>query len=56
MSRPGGCAEIGGDLTIDATVQLETAKRVHVVACAKSPGVAKARRTMMNLLRSLKNG
>jgi hypothetical protein len=56
MSRPGGCAEIGGDLTIDASVQVGRTKTVRVLACAKSPGLERSRQVAMRLLRSLKNG
>lgn len=53
-TRPGGCAEIGGDLTIDASVQLARSTTVHVLACAKSPGVERSRQVAMRLLRSLR--
>lgn len=53
--RPGGCAEIGGDVTIDASVQLGKSKTVRVLACAKSPGVERSRQVAMRLLRSLRN-
>jgi hypothetical protein len=52
--RPGGCAEIGGDLTIDASVQVDRARTVRVLACAKSPRLERSRKVAMRLLRSLK--
>ena len=52
--RPGGCAEIGGDLTIDARVQVARAKSVRVLVCAKSPGLERSRRAALRLLRSLR--
>jgi hypothetical protein len=52
--RPGGCAEIGGDLTIDASVQLDRTRTVRVLACARSPRLERSRKVAMRLLRSLK--
>jgi hypothetical protein len=54
-ARPGGCAAIGGDLTIDASVELGPSKQARVLACAKSPGIEHSRQVAMRLLRSLRN-
>jgi hypothetical protein len=53
-SRPGGCAEIGGDLTIDAAVEVTRGSSAQILICAKSPGLERSRRQAMRLLRSLK--
>jgi hypothetical protein len=55
-SRPGACAEIGGDLTFDATIAVSRGQSDQIVVCAKSPGLERSRHVAMRLLRSLKIG
>lgn len=54
-SRPGGCAEIGGDLTVDASIAVNRGSSAQILICAKSPGLERSRRQAMRLLRSLRN-
>jgi hypothetical protein len=54
--RPGGCAEIGGDLTIDAYVGITRGSSAQILICTRSPGLEQSRRQALRLLRSLRIG